>query len=122
VADIGTLQRLPGLIGQQKCRELAYTGKTFTGQEAEKMGLVLKSFDTDEELDKYVYETAVSIAKKSPITIRGVKKTIAYARDHDVKDSLDQVNLWNTAYLRNNDLDEAFRAVMTKSTPSFKDD
>ena len=31
VADIGTLQRLPKLIGDQQTRELAYTGRVFNG-------------------------------------------------------------------------------------------
>ena len=46
VADIGTLQRMPKIVGDQLTRELAYTGRTFKGKEAEQMGLVLKSFAT----------------------------------------------------------------------------
>lgn len=72
VADIGTLQRLPTIIGDQRCRELAYTGKVFTGEEAEKYGLVLKCFETEEEMMKHVNEIAKTIASKSPLTIRYV--------------------------------------------------
>ena len=32
VADVGTLQRLPKLIGDQQTRELAYTGRVFNGR------------------------------------------------------------------------------------------
>lgn len=70
VADIGGLQRLPHIIGHQNCRELAYTGRIFNGSEAEKLGLVLKAFDTEEELNYHVHEVAAAIAKKSPVTIR----------------------------------------------------
>lgn len=70
MADIGTLQRLPGLIGQQRCRELAYTGRSFSGQEAEDIGLVAKCFDNEEALDKHVQQVAEAIAKKSPLTVR----------------------------------------------------
>ena len=119
VADIGTLQRLPKLIGDSQTRELAYTSRLFNGTEAEKIGLALKSFSTEEELMSHVNKLAETIAIKSPLTIRGIKKTLLYSRDHTVKDSLYQVNLHNTAYLYNADLMEATKAHLTKSKPSF---
>jgi enoyl-CoA hydratase/carnithine racemase len=70
VADIGTLQRLPKLIGDQTCRELAYTGRLFNGKEAERLGLVLRSFPTEQEMQEHVKLTAELIAEKSPLTIR----------------------------------------------------
>ena len=38
VADVGTLQRLPKLIGDAMARELAYTGRPFSGAEAKAIG------------------------------------------------------------------------------------
>ncbi|CAM6000117.1 unnamed protein product [Sphagnum balticum] len=119
VADIGTLQRLPGLIGQQRCRELAYTGRVFDGEEAERIGLVLKCFDTEVAMNKHVMATAKMITEKSPLTIRGIKKTITYARDHSIENSLEQVKLWNSAFFFSKDIQEAFGAVMSKSQPKY---
>jgi enoyl-CoA hydratase len=120
VADIGTLQRLPGLIGQQRCRELAYTGRSFNGEEAEKIGLVAKSFKDQDELDQHVQMVAETIAKKSPLTIRGIKKSVLYSRDHDLEDALEQVKLWNMSALQNDDLQDIFKAMMNKSkAPDF---
>ena len=45
-------------------------GRTFNGKEAEAMGLVLKCYDTYDEMMKSVTDTARIIANKSPITIR----------------------------------------------------
>ena len=70
VADIGTLQRMPKLIGTQKTAELTYTARNFSGAEAEAMGLVAKSFDTVQEMNTYVDKVASEIAQKSPLTIR----------------------------------------------------
>lgn len=70
VADIGTLQRLPKLIGDQQTRELAYTGRTIGGKEAEALGLVLKSFESEEAMKEHVRKTAQLIVGKSPLTIR----------------------------------------------------
>jgi enoyl-CoA hydratase/carnithine racemase len=121
VADIGTLQRLPKLIGDQKSRELAYTARAFNGTEAEKMGLVLQSCETHEQLMRQVTEVAATIASKSPITVRGIKKTVLYTRDHTVEDSLKQVQYHNAAHMYSSDLMEAMRATMTKEKPRFQD-
>jgi enoyl-CoA hydratase len=122
VADMGTLQRLPKLIGTQQALELTYTGRNFTGVEAEKLGLVVKAFDSKEEMMNHVTKVAEQIAKKSPITTRGIKKTVLYARDHSVEDSLNQVKLWNSAFMYSNDLVEAAMSIMSKKEPQFKDD
>jgi 2,4-dienoyl-CoA reductase (NADPH2) len=46
VADVGSLQRLPRLIGEGMVRELAYTGRKVDGAEAGRIGLVNRVFDT----------------------------------------------------------------------------
>ena len=92
-----------------------------SGKEAKRLGLVLKCFGNNEEMMKEVESVAKSIAKKSPLTIRGTKKTILYTRDHNVADSLNQVKLWNSAHLYSNDLMSAMQAGFQKTTPTFKD-
>ena len=39
-ADVGTLQRLPYIIGDGMMRELSYTGRKIDAQEAKEIGLV----------------------------------------------------------------------------------
>lgn len=41
---MGTLARLPGLVGQGAARELALTGRTFSGKEAAALGLVSRAY------------------------------------------------------------------------------
>ena len=120
VADLGTLQRIHHLIGVSKTLELTYTADTIDGREAKRIGLVTECFDTKEELNEYVNKLALKIASKSPLTIRGIKKSVLYSRDHDTTDSLNQIALWNSATLKSDDLDEAFKSMMTKSKPEFK--
>lgn len=121
VADMGTIQRLPRLVGQQRATELCFTGRTFSGAEAAEMGLVLQAFDTEEEMMRHVQSVSQQIAKKSPLTVRGVKEGLVYSRDHTVAQSLEQVQLWNSAMILSNDLLTAATAVMSKQEPVFKD-
>lgn len=120
-ADVGTLQRLPRLIGDGMVRELAYTGRQFTAEEAKAMGLVNRVFESREALLAGVMQIATQIAGKSPLAIRGAKEMIVYARDHSVADSLNYVATWNAAMLMSSDLQEAMMAGMQKSTPKFPD-
>ncbi|MDD2880310.1 MAG: enoyl-CoA hydratase-related protein [Rhodoferax sp.] len=118
-ADVGTLQRLPKLIGEGMARELAYTVRKFDATEALQMKLVNRVFGSPEALRAGVREIAASICSKSPLSIRGVKEIITYARDHTVADGLNHVATWNAAVLLSSDRQEAMMGNMGK--PEFKD-
>ena len=120
-ADVGTLQRLPKLIGDGIVRELAYTGRKLLSDEAKSIGLVNRVFESPEALLQGVMKIAAEIATKSPLAIRGTKEMIVYARDHSVADSLNYIATWNAAMLMSTDLQEAMMAGMQKKSPSFRD-
>jgi enoyl-CoA hydratase len=120
-ADLGTLQRLPRLVGEGMARELAYTGRNFGGREARDIGLVSRCYDTPAELAAGVAELAATIAGKSPLAVRGCKEMITYARDHAVADGLNYVATWNAAMLISADLGEALGAARERRRPEFRD-
>lgn len=120
-ADVGTLQRLPGLIPEGIARELAYTGETLSPERAERLGLVNAVFDDEAALREGVQAVAEKVAAKPPLTISGTKRSFLYARDHTVADALDhamtlQASLWNPE-----DIMEAFAARGEKREGRFKD-
>ena len=121
VADVGTLQRLPKIISDGLTRELAYTGRNLTADEALKCGLVNQVYENKEEMIKSVTAIAELIASKSPLSIRGSKRNIIFARDHSVRESLEFIANWNSAQFYSNDLMAAFQASMTKQKPVFED-
>ena len=121
VADVGSLQRLPRLIGEGMVRELAYTGRKLGAAEAGQIGLVNRVFDSPEALLEGVMQLARAIAAKSPLAIRGTKDMLNHARDHSVADGLDRVATWNAAMLLSEDLQAAIRAGLTKQAPTFRD-
>lgn len=120
-ADVGTLQRLPHLIGDGILRELAYTGRFVGASEAERIGLVNRTYVSREEMLGAVLELAQEIAGKSPLAVRGTKQMIRYMRSHSVEDGLEYVAIWNAAMLQSEDLRKAIAAQMTKVTPEFDD-
>jgi len=120
-ADVGTLQRLPRIIGDGMMRELAYTGRSIDGHEAVRIGLANRAYDNHEALLAGVMAIAEQIAAKSPIAVRGTKEMIRYMRDHRVEDGLEYIATWNAAMLQSEDLRLAMAAHMTKQKPEFAD-
>ncbi len=121
VADVGTLQRLPRLVGEGMARELAYTARSFSGAEAARMRLVNCCHESREELAAAVADIAAQLAAKSPLCLRGTKEMIGYVRDRPVADGLNYIATWNAAMLYSEDLDEAMNAARERRAPSFRD-
>ncbi|TXT28729.1 MAG: enoyl-CoA hydratase [Rhodocyclaceae bacterium] len=121
VADVGTLQRLPRLIGEGMARELAYTGRSVDADEAEKLGLINFKFGDFSRLTVGVREIAQTIAAKSPLAVRGTKDVLNFSRDHSVADGLNYVAGWNAAMLLSADLGESIAAQREKRRPDFTD-
>eukprot|EP00943_MAST-04B_sp_MAST-4B-sp1_P007104 g7104.t1 len=124
VADVGTLQRLPYIVGEQRARELAYTGRHFSGKEAYDLGLVLECFDCSETMMQTVESVAEEIAKKSPLTMRNIKRNIKYSRDHTTEQGLEHVRMMNSSILFSEDLEQVIGTITSKgdlSTIKFKD-
>ena len=121
VADLGSLQRLPGIVGQGIARELAFSGRTFNGEEALSMGLLNGLYSTADDMQAAVMVAAHDLAAKSPLTLRGIKETLNYSRDHTVAEGLGFVAARNAAMLLSADLQQAMTAYMEKRQPVFKD-
>jgi enoyl-CoA hydratase len=120
IADLGTLQRLPHIVGHGWTRDLALTGRDFDAFEALKMGFITRLCDDRNELLAAAEETATMIANCPPLTVQGVKEVINYSREHSVTTGLQYVAQKNAAALPSEDLLEAFHAFKEKRAPNFK--
>ena len=119
VADVGTLQRLPRIVGPGIAAELVYTGKDFDAAEAERVGLLNHVYDSPEALLDAARMMAAEIASNAPLTVQGAKHVMMRGRDLSVEDSLEYVAIWNSANLASNDLNEAMAAFLERRTPNF---
>jgi enoyl-CoA hydratase len=121
VADLGTLQRLPAIVGQGIARELAFTGRRFNGEEARSFGFVNQVHPDRQALEAAAVALAEDLAAKSPLTLRGIKETMNFSRDHSIADGLRHVAVRNAAMLVSKDLEEAVVAFMQNRPPRFED-
>ncbi len=123
VADLGTLQRLPRIVGPAVAAELAYTGRDIDAATALSVGLVGRVVDgSADEAYAAALEVAHEIAANSPLAVRGTKAVLAANDGATVAQGLEFVARWNALYLRSNDLAEAMAAFVEKRPPTFTGD
>jgi enoyl-CoA hydratase len=120
VADLGTLQRLPGIVGRGHVAELAFTGRDVTADRAREIGLVNDVYPDAEALHKAAAELAGEIAANPPLVVQGVKQVLRAGQTMSVEEGLDYVAVWNSAFLPSDDLAEAMTAFLEKRPPDFK--
>jgi enoyl-CoA hydratase len=120
VADVGTLARLPGIVGEGVARELALTGDDFDAARAQRIGLVNEVYETPAALHAAARAMAERMAKNPPLVLAGIKKVMNASSERVAAESLRTVALWNSAFLASADLREAFAAFIEKRDPKFE--
>jgi delta(3,5)-delta(2,4)-dienoyl-CoA isomerase len=116
-ADIGTLQRLPKIAGNDsRVRELCLTGENFDHNQAVAIGFVSR-------LSPNVLADAIQlgskIASNSPIAVMGTKQSLLFSRDHSVKEGLEHVARHNALALMTDDIPTAFMASSKREKAEF---
>ena len=119
VADVGILQRMPKIVSKGDVRELAFTGRIFDGEYAEKIRFVSKTYENFEDLFKAGVELAEEIASNASSIVQGTKQVLDKGEDLTTDQALDFVQMWNTSYLLTEDLREGVTAFMEKRKPKF---
>lgn len=113
------LNRLIGIVGPSFAKEIFFTARQFSHDEALAMGLVNRVVPA-EELETYVREYAGKIADNAPLTIRAAKMTIdELMKDpahRDLKKCEDAID----ACFGSEDYTEGRTAFMEKRKPQFK--
>ena len=120
-ADVGTFPRITHLLPEGIVKELAYTGRHISAQEAKQHGLVNEIYTDHEAMLEATMGIALQIATKAPLAVYGSKKIINYSRDHSTADSLDYISLWNASMLQPDEISEAFAAAQEEREGDFVD-
>jgi len=119
VADLGSLQRLRGIIGEGHLRELALTGKDITAARAEKIGLVNDVYADQDAVFAAALAMAATMAANSPLAVAGTKAVLNEDREESIARGLRHVALWNSSFLFSEDLIEAVTALAENRPASF---
>lgn len=112
------VKRLVDVVGPSFAKEIFFTARHFTAEEARAMGLVNRTVPAS-ELEAYVRKYAATIAGNAPLTIKAAKMaTNAATRDPDKRD-LAAVQAAVDACFASQDYKEGRTAFMEKRRPVF---
>ena len=119
VADVGTFPRIVKLLPEGIVKELAFTGRNFSAQEAKEYGFVNRLYKSHDSLIEGALEIANEIASNSPAAVYGCKRVIDFSRDHTIDEGLEWINMWNASMLSQSELMEGFQSYKSKKEGNF---
>jgi enoyl-CoA hydratase/carnithine racemase len=112
------LKRLVDLVGPAFAKEVFFTARQFSAQEALEMGLVNRSLP-DAELDAYVKDYAEMIAGNAPLTVGSVKEIVGQVLKPESERNLQHCNDLVMKCFASRDYTEGRTAFMEKRKPVF---
>ncbi|KIV87950.1 hypothetical protein PV10_09228 [Exophiala mesophila] len=90
IPGAGGSQRLTAAIGKSKAMELILTGNNFSGEDAEKHGLVAKAFDGGhQEVLQGAIDTAAKIASYSRVAVIAAKEVVNKSQDLGIREGVE---------------------------------
>lgn len=114
----GNSQRLPRLIGARKAKEYLLTGKWMSAHEAERLGLVNQVVAAD-KLEEAAYEMAATLASKSPLTIKEMKKLVNKGLETNLDAGMEMECQACVLHATSQDAREGLRAFIEKREPRW---
>jgi enoyl-CoA hydratase/carnithine racemase len=112
------VRKLVDVVGPAFAREIFYTARQFTGQEALAMGLVNRLVPAD-WLESYVRDYAASIAANAPLTVASIKTLVAQVLKDDAQRDLQLCQDVVDRCFDSADYAEGRQAFMEKRKPKF---
>ncbi len=119
IPGFGGTQRLQRLVGIQKARELIFTGRIITAEEAKTIGLVAQVF-APEELEANVNNLIEEITSKGPYALAQAKQAMRLGQDMDLNRACQIEKELFAMCFAHADQKEGMDAFLTKRKPQWK--
>ena len=120
IPGAGGSQRLTAAIGKSKAMELILTGNNFSGEEAEKHGLVAKAFDGgNAEVLEGALKTAEKIASYSRVAVVAAKEVVNKSQDLGVREGVEYERRIFHSLFGSNDQKIGMKAFAEKQKPEW---
>ncbi|HWZ41850.1 MAG TPA: enoyl-CoA hydratase family protein [Candidatus Saccharimonadales bacterium] len=119
--DMGACAILPRIIGQGRAAELLFTGRSMSGEEAERWGFLNRLY-TPEELQAMAMELAAELAA-GPTFAHGITKKMLHQEwNMGLDEAIEAEAQAQAICMATNDFNRAYQAFVAKQKPAFKGD
>ena len=112
------IKRLVDVVGPSFAKEIFFTARQFSAEEARVMGLVNRVVQ-DGELEKFVQDYADTIGGNAPLTVNSVKFIVGEAVKDESKRDLKRCGELVAQCFASKDYIEGRKAFMEKRKPAF---
>ena len=116
---MGATWTLPRLVGPALAAEILYSSRTFTGEEAARIGLVNRAVGPQAVLDT-AHQLAAEFAAAAPLAVQGVKRALARSLEVSLEDQLSFEAEEQARCFESHDVHEGLAAIREKRAPSFR--
>jgi enoyl-CoA hydratase len=120
IPGFGGTQRLAKLVGRNNAKELIFSGRNVKADEAQRMGLVVRTFATKAEMLAEAMKTLKTCAANSPYAVSIAKKVMNEGIDLTISEGLQLEKRQFSAIFSSEDMREGTRAFVEKRAPQFK--
>jgi enoyl-CoA hydratase len=115
----GGTQTLPRAVGLRRAKEILLTGRPFTAEDAHQWGMVNRVCEPGTVVSEAI-ETAATIARNAPISIRQAKRSMQYGVNMSLADGmLFEIEAYNRM-VPTEDRREGIASFNEKRKPVFK--
>ncbi len=118
IPGAGGTQRLPRIVGKAKAKELIFTARRITADEAYRIGLVNEVVPKERLLDR-AFEIAEEIAKNGPLAVEAAKFAINKGSEVDIKTGLEIESKAYDTLIPTKDRREGLLAFKEKRKPNY---
>ena len=117
----GGTQRLSRLVGKSRAIELMATGRTFSFEEAEEIGLVNQVFDRDDFFEQVTeYANQFLPPRKAARAVGRIKRSVCSGIEMPFGEGLALERELQQQLFQSEDAKEGLNAYVEKRTPNFK--
>ncbi|MFW5967027.1 MAG: enoyl-CoA hydratase/isomerase family protein, partial [Persicimonas sp.] len=120
IPGFGGCVRLVRRVGPGRARELIYSGRKIEADEAHRIGLVNRVFETREAMNEAAEDVLEEIAGQSPTAVGICKSVIGDSLGRSTRAGLAAERKGFLDAFRSPDKQEGVRAFLAKETPNFK--
>lgn len=119
IAEHGSSWILPRLIGPARALDILWSGRKFTGEEAERLGLADRLCEQGESAAQAADYIRMLAETAAPQSIRTIKAQVYRHLNMELGDAMRESNEWMAASLEGDDFKEGVASFVERRPPDF---